>query len=175
MAIEPGACEGAGASEYGNLLGPWYRLPDDPTFTDPFGLDPDTTGNRSTVANVSTAVGSGGSSLTVTVNYEPLNQEQADWVVDAIAIDDDVTDALVGAGVAMILSRLPGVSRASLPAGVAVGMASARGLDYTPHVGDRITTTTTVGYGSGVSNTTAVVTRADGRTETYNRALWRPR
>jgi hypothetical protein len=113
--------------------------------------------------------------VTVTVEYEPLDQAQVDWVVDAIAYDDDVSDVLIGAGTAIVLNRIPGVSRVALPVGVVAGMASAAGFDYNPHVGDQITTTITAGYGSGAGSTTTVVTRADGRTETFNRALWRPR
>jgi hypothetical protein len=111
----------------------------------------------------------------VTNQYAALTQREVDALVNRMVSEARVDDALSGAAIGLVVSGLGAGPIVSTGFALFAGLNGASGLDYVPHVGDRIKTTVTAAYGSGASSTRTVVTRADGNTLNLNRAIWRPR
>ncbi len=151
-----------------NLYG--FANGDPINFSDPFGLSADTTKKEPEVVKTSVELGASGSSLTVTNEYAPLTQEQADYIHDEIAYQEDLAGVAVGVGVALATKRW-GWGRATT-AGAGAGLLTAGGHAYNPRVGDQITTSVTAAYGSAASTQRFVVKRSDGSTLTYNYIPW---
>jgi hypothetical protein len=155
-----------------NLYG--FANGDPVNFRDPFGLSSDSArGPEVAKTTVLTGGGSTPSSITVSAEYAPLTQGQADDVTNEVARRQRINDAAGGLAVAAIAGLRVSATAATVVAFlVGAQMIATSDVEYIANVGDEITKTVTSFYGSGISSTSVTVRRQNGSVLTYDHIPW---